>query len=110
MFQLMRRQQRSAVAVQIKCEVPHTTIVGEQGHCCAVCGTGGPFAWLAYRGQATKRRPIAWLCLHCLELGHSPYEFAAQARTRHADAQFVIFPGTSVEAEQDLLPPTDAVA
>ena len=108
MFQLRRRQNRAAV--QIRGEAPRATIVGQSEHCCAVCGTGGPFAWLAYRGRATKRHPVAWLCLHCLELGHSPYTFAAQARKGHADLHFVIFPGTSVEAEQDIVDPIERLA
>ena len=108
MFQLMRRNHRSAV--QIKSNAPRPTIVGQPEHRCSVCNTGGPFAWLAYRGRATKRRPVAWLCLYCLEIGHSPYEFAAQARAKHADVHFVLFPGTSVEAEQEIAPLVESAA
>lgn len=108
MFQLMRRHHRAAV--QVKFSAPRPTIVGQPDHRCATCGTGGPFAWLAYRGRASRRRPVAWLCLYCLELGHSPYEFATQARARHADVRFVLFPGTSVETEQELTIPADPAA
>ena len=108
MFQLLRRNHRTAV--QIKTSAPRPTIVCQQGHRCTICNTGGPFAWLAYRGRVTRRRPIAWLCLHCLELGHSPYEFAAQARGIADDARFVLFPGTSVETEQELTLPGASAA
>ncbi len=108
MFQLRRRDQRTTV--QIKTSIPRPTIVCQEGHRCAICNTGGPFAWMAYRGKAHKRRPIAWLCLYCLELGHSPYEFAAKARGIADDARFVLFPGTSVEAEQELAMPAVSAA
>ena len=108
MFQMRRRNQRSAV--QIKTSVPRPTIVCQAGHRCTICNTGGPFAWLAYRGKASKRRPVAWLCLYCLEIGHSPYEFAAQARAIADDARFVLYPGTSVEAEQELAHPAASAA
>ena len=109
MFQLMRRNHQTA-AVQIKTSAHRPTIVCQSEHRCAVCGTGGPFAWLAYRGSADKRRPVAWLCLYCLELGHSPYEFAARAHAQHPDVHFVVFPGTSVEQEQDLALPIESAA
>ena len=108
MFQLMRRNHRPTV--QIKSNLHRPTIVCQPEHRCAVCGTGGPFAWLAYRGSATKRRPVAWLCLYCLELGNSPYEFADRARAQHPDVRFVLFPGTSVEQEQEIGPPAEAAA
>ena len=109
MFQLMRRTQQTA-AVQIKTSAHRPTIVCQPEHRCHVCNTGGPFAWMAYVGSALKRRPVAWLCLYCLELGHSPYEFADRARAQHPDAHFVVFPGTSVEQEQDLTLPLDPAA
>ena len=108
MFQLRRRNHQTTV--QIKTSAPRPTIVRQPEHRCSICNTGGPFAWMAYRGRATKRRPIAWLCLYCLELGHSPYEFAAQARAIADDAHFVLFPGTSVETEQELAPAEVSVA
>ena len=107
MFQLLRRNHRTA-AVQIKTDVHRPTIAGQSEHRCAVCNTGGPFAWLAYRGQAGERRPVAWLCLYCLELGHSSSQFAAHARAEHPDARFVVFPSTSIEQEQDLPDPAEA--
>jgi hypothetical protein len=109
MFQLMRRNHHQPT-VQIKSNAHQPTIIPQPEHRCAVCNTGGPFAWLAYRGSATRRRPVAWLCLYCLELGHSPYEFADRARAQHPDVHFVVFPGTSVEQEQDLTLPTETAA
>src|SRR3954463_11591595 len=97
MFQLLRWHHRAP-------------IVGQSAHRCVVCDTGGPFAWLAYRGRADRRRPVAWLCLYCLELGHSPDAFAASTRARHPDARFAIFPGTSIEQERALPPPAGAGA
>lgn len=108
MFQLMRRNHRATV--QIKSNLHRPTIVCQPEHRCSVCGTGGPFAWLAYRGRATKRRPVAWLCLYCLELGNLPREFADRARAQYADVRFVLFPGTSVEQEQEITPPAEAAA
>jgi hypothetical protein len=109
MFQLLRRHYR-AVAPPITTNAHRPTIVGQPGHRCAVCDTGGPFAWLAYRGQDDARRPVAWLCLYCLELGHAPHAFAARARARHPDARFVVFPGTSLEQERDFPHPAEAAA
>lgn len=108
MFQLKRRNHQTTVL--IKTSAHETTIVRETEHRCSVCNTGGPFAWMAYRGSADKRRPVAWLCLHCLELGSSPYEFADRARALFADVRFVLFPGTSVEMEQEIGPPADIAA
>ena len=101
MFQLRRRNHQAAAA-QSTITIQRPTIAGQAAHRCAVCNTGGPFAWLAYRDQGDARRPVAWLCLYCLELGHSPVAFAARVRAEHLDARFVIFPGTSIEQEQDL--------
>lgn len=109
MIQLRRRKHRTAV-VRIKTNTHRPTIVGQTEHRCDVCNTGGPFAWLAYRGRSDQRRPVAWLCLYCLELGHSSYEFAARARAQHPDARFVVFPGTSIEQEQDLSHPPETAA
>jgi hypothetical protein len=109
MFQLMRRTHRAAT-VQIKTSAHRPTIVCQPEHRCDVCKTGGPFAWLAYRGSAARRRPVAWLCLYCLELGHSPYDFADRARAQHPDVRFVVFPGTSVEQEQELTFPAETAA
>lgn len=108
MLQLRRRN--ANLTVTIKTDAPQATLVAGAAHRCAVCNTGGPFAWLAYVAEAARRRPVAWLCLHCLELGHSPYTFADQARAQAPDARFVLFPGTSVETEQNLTRPADPAA
>ena len=109
MFEMLRRKQRPVV-VQIKSAAHRPLILGPAAQCCDVCKTGGPFAWLAYRGEGDERRPVAWLCLYCFQLGHSPYAFAARARAQDPAVRFVAFPGTSIEAEQDLPAPAETVA